>query len=86
MPALSTSYLRRKVAPPPPPPPHKQLSENKKTKRHPKNDYLEAYPFTVAAISREEVLGPKAKTKTQNEKANSKRQPKSGSLHSTSYY
>ena len=59
MPALSTIYLRRKVAPPPPPPPpppHKQLSENKKQKGIPKTDYLEAYPFTVAAISREEIL------------------------------
>ena len=58
MPTLSTSYLRRKVA-------QKQLSENK-NKMHP-NDYLEAYPFTVAALSRGEVLGLRDKT---NQKCN----------------
>ena len=61
MPALSTSYLRRKVA-------QKQLSENKKNKKASQNDYLEAHPFKVAALSRGEVLGPKGKTKNQKQK------------------
>ena len=35
----------------------KQKPQQKKQKASPKNDYLEAYPFTVAALSRGEVLG-----------------------------
>ena len=52
MTALSTSYLRRKVA-------QKQLSEKKKQKCIPKR-LPEAYPFKVAALSRGEVLGLRA--------------------------
>ena len=46
----------------------------KKQKRHP-NDYLEAYPFTVAAISRGEVLGPTG-AKQKKRKGIQKKQPK----------
>jgi hypothetical protein len=67
MPALSTSYLRRKVA-------QKQLSENKKQKGIP-NDYL-AYPFTVVALSRGEVLGLMAKQKPKKQKQKLKGVPK----------
>jgi hypothetical protein len=45
-----------------------------KKKGIPKNDYLEAYPFTVATLNKGEVLGLRGKTKTtkQNQKASQK--------------
>ncbi len=60
MPALSTSYLRRKVA-------QKQLSEKKEKQKGIPKRLPETYPFKVAALSMGEVLGLGA---NQNKKIN----------------
>ncbi len=69
MPALSTSYSRRKVA-------QKQLSEKKKQKDIPKR-LPEAYPFKVAALSRGEVLGLRA-NQHQKQTKNTKNKTRGG--------
>ena len=62
MPALSTSYLRRKVAPPPPPP-QKQLSENKKQKGIPKKRLPRSGSHQSTSYYQGRCSGPKGQNK-----------------------